>query len=129
MASTRPCHVLAIDHAQEVLDLVREVLAAAGYRVSTRCSPVPDPDEIARLGPDVVVLDPAGAGAGGGWPLLRRLRADPSTAAIPVVVCTGAVREAEALRPRLDALGVRVVLKPFALEALLGAVGAALAPA
>ncbi len=50
-----------------------------------------------------------------------------ATAALPVVICTGALRQVEELEGHLKALGVEVVLKPLHIEGLLGAVRRALA--
>lgn len=57
-----------------------------------------------------------------GWALLQMLKMEPRTQAIPVVLCTGAVRQVEALRPHLDQTGVRVIIKPFNIADLLRAV-------
>ncbi|HEU5434055.1 MAG TPA: hypothetical protein VFU81_20465, partial [Thermomicrobiales bacterium] len=52
---------------------------------------------------------------------------DPRTAGIPLVLCTGAVREVEAWRPLLDAWGVAVVFKPFDIDHLAATIAAQLA--
>ena len=62
------------------------------------------------------------------WSLLQMLRMDRSLALVPIVLCTGAVREVEALQGHLDEMGVRVVLKPFNIDHLLTAIAGALAP-
>jgi CheY-like chemotaxis protein len=50
------------------------------------------------------------------------LRMDPATAPIPIVLCTGAVREVKALEDHLVAMGVTVVLKPFNIDQLVDAI-------
>jgi hypothetical protein len=57
---------------------------------------------------------------------VRSLRADPRPAATPVVPCTGAVRQLGDLDGAVVGLGVRVVLKPFDIDHLLGVVAVAL---
>ena len=61
-----------------------------------------------------------------GWSLLQMLRMDPRTANIPIVLCTGAVREVEALKARLDEMHVRVVLKPFNIDELAATIASEL---
>ena len=57
---------------------------------------------------------------------LRSLRADLRPARTPVVLCTGAVRKHRDLDGAITDIGVRVVLKPFDVDHLLGVVAAAL---
>ena len=125
---SRPRHIVAIDDAPEILDLFRDLLEDEGYRVTTQPDVGDGLEEIERLEPDVLVLDYKLARKDAGWSLLQALRINPRTAKVPVVLCTGAVAEVAALAPDLAELGVRVVLKPFDLDHLLGEVEAALAP-
>jgi CheY-like chemotaxis protein len=61
-----------------------------------------------------------------GWSTLQMLRMSPKLGSIPVVLCTGAVREVEALSGHLLEMGVRVVLKPFSIYRLLDVITEAL---
>ena len=65
----------------------------------------------------------------GGWSMLQMLRMDPRTAKVPIVLCTAAKQKVEELDGHLRQMGVRVVLKPFDLDVLLGAVTDGLAEA
>jgi len=120
-------HILAGDDSPEVLDLFRDLLEAEGYRVTL----APDALDLAlikRTEPDLVILDHMiEEGAGSGWQLLRELRQDAATAALPVVVCTGAVHRVRANVALLDQLGAALVLKPFDIDRLLHAISQALA--
>ena len=51
---------------------------------------------------------------------------DRDTATVPVVLCTGAVREVEALAPHLQDMGIGVVLKPFNIYHLVDVIAEAL---
>jgi CheY-like chemotaxis protein len=119
-------HILAINNDLSVLALFSDLLEEEGYRVSTLAYAEKDLAEIKALAPDLIVLDYMWAGEDAGWSLLQLLRMDPGTAAIPIVLCTGAVREVEALGAHLAEMGVRVVLKPFNIDRLLDAITAAL---
>lgn len=124
--SPTPKHILAGDDSPEVLALFRDLLEAEGYRV-TLFPDALDPSVIKRVAPDLVILDHMiGDGAGSGWQLLRDLRQDPATAALPVVVCTGAIQRVRENLALLDQLGAALVLKPFDIDRLLGAITHAL---
>jgi len=125
----RPFHILAINNEPAVLDLFRDLLEDEGYRVTTRVYADKDMTAITDIGADLIILDYMWPDEDAGWSLLQMLRMDPRTAAIPIVLCTGAKRKVEELDGHLREMGVRVVLKPFVLEALLVAVADGLAEA
>ena len=109
--------VLVIDDDPGIVDLVRAALEDAGYGVLAAVG-----QEALRVAherrPDLVLLDLNMPGLDGAT-LSRRLRDDPATAAIPIVVMSGQVglRAAAALLPGNDWLA-----KPFELAALYATV-------
>jgi len=121
-------HVLVINHDQQVLDLVRDVLADEGYRVSIGRLAEETVADVARLRPDLIVLDVVVDGAEVGGPVVHRLRAGADALAVPVILCTSAVEAAHALAPHLARLGVELLAKPFTLEALVACVERNLPP-
>ena len=127
-ATTIQQHILAIDNSQAVLDLFRELLEGEGYRVSVQSYVDKDVEAIKDLAPDLIILDYMWKAEDGGWSLLQLLRMNPGTKEIPIVLCTGAVAEASELEPHLAEMGVRVVLKPFDLDDLLGVIRESLEP-
>ncbi|MCC6177402.1 MAG: response regulator [Chloroflexi bacterium] len=68
--------------------------------------------------PDAVILDVRLPDVSG-WDILQALKLHPRTAEIPVLVCSAAVAELHTLRPQLRRIGVEVLVKPFALDALI----------
>lgn len=122
-----PPHIVAIDHAAAIRALLQDILESDGYRVTTRGVVTDELAEIVALAPDLIILDFTGATMVDDWSFLLRLALDGRTAALPVVLCSGALRELEVLAEQLTQLGVVVVPKPFEIEELLGAVGAGLA--
>ena len=125
-ADGRQRHILAINNDPAVLGLFRDLLEDAGFRVSTQNYVDRDLAQITRLRPDLIVLDYMWASEDASWSLLQMLRMEPATTAIPIIVCTGAVREVEALADHLLAMGVTVILKPFNIDHLVDAIQAQL---
>ena len=117
-------HVLVIDDDRPILDLYRDLLEDEGYRVTGRAYPDVEPAEAAALRPDAIILDFVFGGENVGLGFLERLKADPATEPIPVVVCTGDRRAAEDARAELDGWGCGVVLKPFDVDELAAKVRA-----
>lgn len=54
--------------------------------------------------------------------LIERMRADPLTAAIPVIIATGAGNRDDALRAAMNAGANSLITKPFSMQELLDAV-------
>jgi CheY-like chemotaxis protein len=122
-------HVLAINNDQTMLALFRDLLEEEGYRVTTHAYLDHDLDDIRVLQPDLIVLDYMWASDDNAWSLLNLLRLSPDTAAIPIVLCTGAVQEVQALSAHLEDMDIRVVFKPFNIDQLVAVLAEALAGA
>src|SRR5215212_10977613 len=88
--------ILAINNDPAVLALFRDLLEEAGYQVSTQTYIDRGLAQIKALKPDLIILDYMWATEDASWSLLQMLRMDPATAAVPIVLCTGAVREVKA---------------------------------
>jgi DNA-binding response OmpR family regulator len=119
---SRPKHVFVINDTPAILDLFRDLLEEAGYRVTLDTFSLRLEEEVAQIKaatPDVVVLDFVVGGERTGWQLLQLLKMDRETRDIPVLICTAAVRQVEELQPHLDEMGVAVVLKPFDIDQVL----------
>lgn len=118
--------ILAINSSQDVLNLFKKLLSDEGYDVRIQSYMSHDLDEIVEMNPELIILDYMWGSEDSGWSLLQMLKLDPRTKDIPVILCTGAVRQVEPLDARLAEMGVRVVLKPFDLDELLAAVSTTL---
>ena len=119
MAEPLPPHVLVINDEGDNLFLFRELLEEEGYRVSTLTYPTSDVGDLVILGPDLLVLDMVFGGEDRGWQFLQQLRLDRRTAALPILVCTAAVRLVRDVQEYLERMGVGVVLKPFDIDPFL----------
>jgi class 3 adenylate cyclase len=84
---TRQARILVVDDTPANVKLLADILGVKGYAVTTAAS---GEEALARLPadhPDLVLLDVMMPGLSG-YDVVRRLRADPATALLPVVLVT-----------------------------------------
>lgn len=108
-----------VDDSDDIRLLLRTLLAAGGFEVAEAPSGTDALRILAEAGrlPDVVLLD-VQMPVMDGWDTLAAIRAEPATAAVPVVLCT--VRSGAADRHRAWQLGCDgYLVKPFAVEAVV----------
>lgn len=120
-----PGRILAIDDNQDILDLFRDLLSAESYEVIV--SDFIEPGEIARIQPDVLILDNMAGSLPVGGQLIRRLKQQPTTQDLPVIVCTTSSMASAEQEPAFHLDGVGLVLKPFDVDDLLHSIERALA--
>ncbi len=89
--------IMVVDDTQEILELFREILEDEGYEVHLHAYASQDLAAIARVAPDLLILDFVMTDERSGWQLLQKLQMRPATAALPVVICTAALRQVEEL--------------------------------
>jgi DNA-binding response OmpR family regulator len=114
-----PIRVMVVNDTQEILELFRSILTAEGYEVTLHAFSTNEMVEIKQCMPDLLILDFVIGQEGPGWQLLQKLKMSRDTAQIPVVICSGAVRQLRELDGWLGEKGVGIVLKPFDIDDLL----------
>lgn len=119
-------HILVVDDDRGYLDFMRLLLTAEGFTVATADSLRAADHLLHDARPDLVVCDVRMPGAAP-FAALDRLAASPSTATLPVIVCTGAVAEITEAAHRLSARHIQVLIKPFDIDELIACVHRALA--
>lgn len=115
--------ILIVDDEFGIADIVAEILAETGYEVSTVINGKLALAEMAKLPPDLVLLDvmmPVLDGEG----TLRAMRRDPSLERIPVIMITALLEALPADRTLFQA----ALRKPFSQEALLTEIRRLLSP-
>ncbi len=84
---TAPARILVVDDTPANVKLLVDVLGAKGYEVSAAVDGEEALARIAAQPPDLVLLDIMMPGLSG-YDVCRRIRANPATALLPVVLCT-----------------------------------------
>jgi CheY-like chemotaxis protein len=110
-----PLHVLVIDDNSIVLELTREWLETAGYRVTTREVAVGTAAAIHELRPDVALIDVLMPGIRGD-DLARMLKRHPLTRNVAIILYSSLA--AEELRPLIMLTGALGVIEKTSDQAL-----------
>ncbi len=114
--------IMVINDTQEILDLFDDLLSDEGYEVVLYSQAIQDMSEIERIKPDLIIIDYIFGGEKTGWQIVQKLRMRRSTAKIPLIICTAAIREVREIEGFLRMKGISLVPKPFDIEDLLEAV-------
>ena len=110
-------HILAVDDEFYIRRLLEVNLQRAGYRVTMAGDGQEALDQIQRELPDMVLLDVMMPRVDG-FEVLRRLKADPRTAGIPVLMLTAKAQDADIFHG-LRAGADFYLTKPFNPQELL----------
>ena len=120
-APSPPRRILAVDDDGPILGLLQTLLESEGYTVVTARSLREALAALDERPPDLVLCDVRLPDAPP-FALLDRIASDPAMAHLPVIVCSGAVREIEQSAERLKQPQIGVLLKPFDIDELLDTV-------
>lgn len=117
-----PKHILVVNDDPAILSLFQDLLGEEGYTVTLDKFGRQTGElleSIRELKPDLMIMDFIIGHEDSGWQLLQVAKMDRETRDIPVIVCTGAVRQVTELSQHLDEMGVHVVIKPFDIDHLI----------
>ena len=117
-----PCErVLVVNDDRDLVELIAEALREEGADVEVAVGAREAEDVLASgFLPDVVLVDLVLGDGVPGAEFIRRIRADPSLADVPVVAMSGSARDLA----RVDHEAHAILEKPFTRETLLEVVGA-----
>jgi DNA-binding response OmpR family regulator len=119
MVATR---ILVINNSENILALFQKILATEDYQVFTQFFLNSDLTDVARIKPDLIILDYYVGREGVGWEFLQLLKMDEATSRIPVLICTTAVKLAHDIAGYLATKQVWILRKPFERRDLVGTV-------
>lgn len=118
-----PKHILVVNDTQEILELFRAILEEeAGYKVTLSSIKPQMLDMVKEVQPDLIISDHVFGEEKVGWQFIQRLKMDRDTANIPIIVCSGAIKDLKENEGYLMAKGVGVLYKPFDVDELLALV-------
>lgn len=109
--------ILAIDDENDVLLIISASLKAEGFEVLTASDGEEGLDIADKAHPDVILLDVM-MPLMDGFEVLEKLRENPNTQQIPVVMLTG-LSDKEKIREAIDKGTQYYVVKPFDIHDLL----------
>lgn len=121
--------IVVTNHDRGLMSLLRDLLTDEGYE--TRLPPdLADPYPfIKEVRPDLVILDVVYRQEAEALTTLDKLKLDPATTAIPILVCTTTPQALEGVVARQEEADLQILSKPFDLDDLLRAVASRLAEA
>jgi len=118
MAGTDEPTLLVVDDEPEIAKLVARIFEKRGYRVNTAGDGAEALAAVAKDRPDLLILD-LNLPKIDGWEVCRRLKADPATKAIPIIMLTAAHANVDDAEIGLGLGADEYVAKPFVKAVLL----------
>jgi DNA-binding response OmpR family regulator len=118
--------IMIINNSDDILAMFKKILTSEDCEVFPLLFLNSDLRDVRRIKPDLIILDFYVGREGVGWEFLQLLKMEDSTAAIPVLLCTTAVKLVQEITAYLATKRVSILRKPFASRDLVSAVQVAL---
>ncbi|HEY2747683.1 MAG TPA: response regulator [Polyangia bacterium] len=118
MADSVTTTLLVVDDEPEINRLVARIFEKRGYRVITAADGAEALASVERDRPDLIMLD-LNLPKIDGWEVCRKLKGDPSTRAIPIIMLTAAHANVDDAEIGLGLGADEYVAKPFVRAVLL----------
>ncbi len=111
--------VLVVNDDDDILDTYESMLLSLGYEPVAKKIVASGPETVRDVGAEALLVDLQRPDDDEyGIRLIEELRADGELRNFPIILCSGAPEALQSLRPRLDALRVPIVIKPFTMDEL-----------
>ena len=118
--------IMVINNSDNILAMFRKILEVGDREVFLQLFLNSDLRDVKSIKPDLIILDYYVGREGVGWEFLQLLKMEDSTAVIPVLICTTAVRLVKEIADYLATKQVSVLRKPFESRDLVQSVQYAL---
>jgi DNA-binding response OmpR family regulator len=118
MAGTDQPTLLVVDDEPEIAKLVARIFEKRGYRVNVAGDGAEALASVTKDRPDLLILD-LNLPKIDGWEVCRRLKGDPATKAIPIIMLTAAHANVDDANIGLGLGADEYVAKPFVKAVLL----------
>lgn len=122
-------HILVMDECRDVLDVLHEILSEEGFSL-TLSTQLLSLEQIRACSPALILMERRFAGhLAPAWDVVRRTRQDFQLANVPIVLGTThrSTPTSALMEQELRGCGVHILLKPYAINVLLGTIHACLA--
>ncbi len=113
--------ILVVDDEIDIVRMVSKVLTARGHQLEAGRDGVDAVERVRRAPPDLILVD-AGLPGIDGAEVCRRLKAEPSTRRVPVILLTTGELSLADVHPQTGLGADGYILKPFVHEVLLASV-------
>lgn len=120
--------IAVVNNDRTFLGLMNRLLSEEGYKTSVWTQREGAYEFIKQEQPDLVILDIVMEEPEAGWTVLELLRLDPSTAEIPVIVCSADHQTLVQKEELLSRLRSDVLEKPFDLQTMIDMVQRVIGP-
>jgi len=110
--------ILVLEDEDSIRRMISALVQARGFEVIGVANGVKAVDEALTRSPDVAILDLMVPGAFDGFEVCRRLRQNPTTAMIPIIIIS-ALDDPESRKKAAEAGATTYFVKPFSAIALL----------
>jgi signal transduction histidine kinase/DNA-binding response OmpR family regulator len=121
-----PHRLLVVDDDADIRGFLEEALSYHGYHIHTASNGKEALEKVEQTDPDLVLLDLKMPGLDG-YEVIRRLKSNKATRAIPIIVITASPVDKERDRVRVLGMGATEYLtKPLSIEALVQEIKAAI---
>ncbi len=110
--------ILVVDDEPDILRVVVKIMEARGHEVATATDGPSALETAGNVLPDVVILD-VNLPKMDGFEVCRKLKSDPKTKSIPVVMMTAAYVSVEDADKGTELGADEYVIKPFLREVLI----------
>ena len=110
--------ILVVDDEPDIVRVVVKIMEARGHQVATAGDGAEAVDRVKADPPDVVILD-LNLPKLDGYEVCKRIKGDPQTSHVPVVMMTAAYVSVDDARAGARAGADEYVIKPFLREVLV----------
>jgi len=118
--------IAVVDDDRMLLELLQELFTEKGWELLPCAQGSAAFELLKQEHPDAILLDLVLETPVGGWQILQRLKQDPLTRSIPVIIWSAAADHLHDKESWLAEQGTPILCKPFEIDALYQTVEAAL---
>ena len=109
--------IIILEDDEDIRELFYVFLKEHGFEVHLFSQVFENLADLERLAPDLLIVDLFIGGTQEGWEFVRRLKAHPPTAHIPLILCTAGKLTSEQ-ESTTKSYGISILYKPFELDEL-----------